>query len=80
MFGTQTLMIELSWGCGLVAIYYWTCIGKWTPFDLEQHMLRLQLLSKNFGRECPMVRFIKQIACFRLLGEHTLRLKLGWKG
>ena len=35
-------------------------------------MLRLQLLSKNSERECPMVRFIKLIACFRLLGAHTL--------
>ena len=33
------------------------------PLIWSKHMLILQLLSKNFERECPMVRFIKLIAC-----------------
>ena len=29
------------------SVQKWTCIGKWTSFDLEQKLLRLQLSSKN---------------------------------
>ena len=48
-------------------------IGQWISFDLEQTLLRLKLLSRNFERECPMVSFIKLFACVGLFGERTLQ-------
>ena len=69
LFGEQTLTIELSWGC----IFRWLlftiglALESGLPLTWSKQMLRLQLLSKKFERECPMVRFI-----LRLLGKHTL--------
>ena len=82
LFGEQTLIIELSWGFvfWLVVIAIGLALESGPPLTWSKNMLRLQLLSKNFERECPMVRLIKLIACFRLLGDHTLIIKLAWKG
>ena len=65
-------------GCYLVTIGL--ALESGLPLTWSKNMLRLQLLSKNFERECPLVRFIKLIASFWLLGEHTLVIQLGWKG
>ena len=48
------------------------------PPLIWQNLLRLQLVSKNFERECPMLSFIKLFACVGLFGEQALIVKLSW--
>ena len=49
-------------GCYLVTIGL--ALESGLPLTWSKNMLRLQLLSKNFERECPMVSFIKKCLCW----------------